>query len=107
MCNEHLKDIDIADEGNEDDEISAKYCPVCTFKIYSEDEMSQYLEKTRGITRDEVFAKVKAVNKRRRKLYEAEYISYVCEKFELNDEILLTEVRDKFANFDEYYKFIN
>jgi len=81
-------------------------CPVCQFEIYSEDEMSLYLEKTREVSRDEVFAKIKEMNKRRRKLYDAEYITYVCEKFDLNDNILLKEVKERFSNFGEYYAFI-
>ena len=68
--------------------------------------MSSYLEKTRGISRSEVFAKVKEVNKRRRKLYESEYITYVCEKFSLTDDILLKEIKDKIVTFDKYAAFL-
>lgn len=81
-------------------------CPVCRLEIYAEDEMSRYLEKTREITRDEVFAKVKEINKRRRKLYEAEYITYVCQKFELTDDILLKEIKERFESWDKYKQFI-
>jgi hypothetical protein len=68
--------------------------------------MAKYLEKTRGVSRDEVFAKIKEMNKRGRKLYNSEYITHVCEKFELNDDILLAEVKEKFGTFDKYIKFI-
>ena len=104
ICNEHLRDVDV--EVNEDGYTSKECCPICNFETYSESEMSAYLEKTRGISRDEVFAKVKEMNKRRRKLYEAEYISYVCDKFNLTDDILLSEIKEKFKVFEEYYSFL-
>jgi len=81
-------------------------CPVCRLDIYSEHEMAKYLEKTRKVTREEVFVKVKEMNRRRRKLYNAEYITHVCEKFELNDDILMKEVKDKFGTWDKYIEFI-
>lgn len=87
-------------------ELPTEFCPICQFKVYSECEMAGYLEKTREVSRDEVFKKIKVMNKRRRKLYDSEYISHVCEKFELTDEILLDEIKSKFANHTEYYKFI-
>jgi hypothetical protein len=96
------------EDEDEDEEysISVSQCPVCQFKIYSEDEMAKYLEKTRGVSRDEVFAKIKEMNRRRRKLYNAEYITYVCEKFELNDDLLLAELKEKFKDFSEYKNFL-
>jgi len=92
----------------EDDEFSMAVgnCPVCQFKIYAESEMAKYLEKTRGVNRDEVFAKIKEMNKRRKKLYDAEYITYVCGMFKLTDDILLAEIKDKFENFEAYSNFI-
>jgi hypothetical protein len=86
--------------------ISSKCCPICQFEIYAETEMSKYLAKTRGISRDEVFAEVKSINKRRKKLYESEYITYVCRKFSLTDEILLKEIKDKFGEFSKYAEFL-
>jgi len=96
------------DEDDEDDygDLRPSQCPVCRLEIYAENEMSRYLEKTREITRDEVFAKVKEMNKRRRKLYEAEYITYVCQKFELTDEILMEEIKERFESWDKYKQFI-
>jgi hypothetical protein len=53
-------------------------CPICQFVEYSEDDLSAYLLKEYRIPKEEVFAEVKKLNKRRRKLYESEYITYVC-----------------------------
>lgn len=104
-CGEKAKVVEEYDEC--DGMTNPLECPVCRLAIYAEHEMAKYLEKTRGISRDEVFATVKALNKRRRKLYEAEYITYVCQKFELNDDILLKEIKDRFGAWDEYSKFIH
>ena len=51
-------------------------CPICQFIEYSEYDLSAYLLREYGVSRDEVFAEVKKLNKRRRKLYENEYITY-------------------------------
>lgn len=93
----------------EDEEysISTDNCPICKFETYSDSDMSSYLEKTRGITREEVFEEVKSINKRRKKLRDPEYITYVCKKFNLNDDILLQELRDKFGIYKKLIKFIS
>ena len=103
FCPECGEDAFVEDE---DYDLSVLACPICQFEDYAEGEMSNYLGKTRGISREEVFAKVKAINKRRRKLYESEYITYVCEKFSLTDDILLKEIKDKFVTFDKYAEFL-
>jgi len=92
---------------DEDGTLASEYCPVCQFEIYAEDEMAKYLERTREISRDDVFAKIKEMNKRRKKIYDAEYITHVCEKFKLTDDIIMEEVRSKFFNHKEYSRFIN
>jgi hypothetical protein len=86
--------------------MSSDCCPVCKFEAYSDSEMAKYLLKTREVPRDEVFAKIKAINKRRRKLYDPEYIADVCERFSLTEDSLLKELKDKFGTFDEYAKFL-
>jgi hypothetical protein len=113
ICNEHLKfdNSELTDEQLEElDEdgysMHELQCPICQLETYCENEMARYLEKTRGISRDEVFAKVKEINKRRKKLYDAEYISHVCEKFELTDDKLLSEIKEKFGQWDNYSEFI-
>jgi hypothetical protein len=95
-----------AEMENEDGYLRKELCPVCNFQTYARNEMAVYLEKTRKISRDEVFAEIKKVNKRRRKLYDEEYITHVCQKFELTDDILLKELKDKFGSFDEFAEFL-
>ena len=86
-------------------QLPATTCPVCRLEAYSNHEMSVYLLKTRQISRDEVFAEIKKVNKRRRKLYDTEYIEYVLRKENATDDIILKEIKDKFVTWDAFCKF--
>ena len=83
------------------------FCPICNFIEYSESDLSKYLLKEYGISRDEVFAEVKAFNKRRKKLYDNEYITYVCKRFNLNPTKIVAGWKDRFgtyAAFEEYLR---
>ncbi|HUX60708.1 MAG TPA: hypothetical protein VMV32_05305 [Ignavibacteriaceae bacterium] len=86
--------------------LSSECCPICQFEAYNDSEMAAYLLKLHKIPREEVFAKIKAVNKRRKKLYDSEYIADVCVRFSLTEDILLQELKDKFGSFDKYAKFL-
>lgn len=77
-------------------------CPICNFIEYSEYDLSAYLLKEYGISRDEVFAEVKQLNKRRKKLYENEYITYVCKKFDLNPTEIVAGWKEKFGTYKEF-----
>jgi hypothetical protein len=81
-------------------------CPICQFIEYSEDDLSAYLLKEYEIPRDEVFAEVKALNKRRKKLYESEYIAYVCKKFDLNPTEIVASWKEKFGTYSEFEKWL-
>lgn len=81
-------------------------CPICQFIEYSEDDLSAYLLKKYGVPRDEVFAEVKKLNKRRRKLYENEYITYVCQKFNLNPTEIVASWKEKFGTYKEFQTWL-
>ena len=87
-------------------EVPECVCPICQFIEYSEYDLSAYLLKEYGIPRDEVFAEVKQFNKRKKKLYENEYITYVCKKFELNPTEIVAEWKDKFGTYSEFKKWL-
>ena len=87
-------------------EVPECVCPICQFIEYSEYDLSAYLLKEYGISRDDVFAEVKQFNKRRKKLYENEYITYVCKKFELNPTEIVAEWKDKFGTYSEFKKWL-
>ena len=77
-------------------------CPICNFIEYSEYDLSAYLLKEYGVSRDEVFEDVKKLNKRRKKLYENEYITYVCKKFDLNPTEIVASWKEKFGTYKNF-----
>ena len=83
-------------------EVPECMCPICQFIEYSEYDLSAYLLKEYGVSRDEVFAEVKQLNKRRRKLYENEYITYVCKKFDLNPTEIVAGWKEKFGTYKNF-----
>ena len=85
--------------------IPEEFCPICQFIEYSEYDLSRYLEKTYGVNRDEVFAQVKQANKRRKKLYENEYITFVCQKFNLNPADIDAGSKEKFGTYANFHKY--
>lgn len=87
-------------------EMPEECCPICQFVEYSEYDLSAYLLKEYGIPRDEVFAEVKNLNKRRRKLYENEYITYVCKKFDLNPANIVAGWKERFGTYSEFYQWL-
>jgi len=103
ICFEHL--IDDSVMTNDDGEVEETNCPICLLQSYSQNEMASYLLKTRNISRDEVFDEIKKVNKRRKKLYDHEYIQFVFKKFELTEDLIMDEIRNKFTNWHEFIKY--
>lgn len=81
-------------------------CPICNFLEYSEYDLSKYLLKEYGVPREEVFEEVKKYNKRRKKLYENEYITYVCKKFDLNPAEIVAGWKDKFGTYNKFSKYL-
>lgn len=81
-------------------------CPICQFIEYSEYDLSAYLLKEYGVSREEVFAEVKKLNKRRRKLYENEYITYVCKKFDLNPTEIVASWKERFGTYNQFKKWL-
>lgn len=81
-------------------------CPICNFIEYSESDLSKYLLKEYGVPRDEVFEEVKKFNKRRKKLYDNEYITYVCKKFDLNPAEIVASWKDKFGTYAKFSDYL-
>lgn len=88
-------------------EVPECVCPICQFIEYSEYDLSAYLLKEYGISRDEVFAEVKQLNKRRKKLYENEYITYVCKEFNLNPPEIVASWKEKFGSYNEFKQWLH
>jgi hypothetical protein len=115
MCEEHaLKELTIhgkteeeIDEENDDyewdiNEIDEACCPICNYQEISYGDAASYLLKKYKVSREEVFAKVKEVNKRRKKLYDEEYVKYVFEKEGLNDDSFIETIKATFSTYSAY-----
>lgn len=82
-------------------------CPICQFIEYSEKDLSQYLLQKYKVRRDDVFVEVKKINKRRKKLYENEYITYVCREFSLNPTEIVSGWKNEFGTYAQFKKYLN
>lgn len=107
FCEEHLinrsdNDDDIVEDDYLGDVYPEKCCPICQFQEYSQSELSQYLLEKYNIARDVVFAEIKAVNKRRKKLYSYEYIEYVFKKYNLTDDGVLEELKNTYTTYENF-----
>jgi len=47
------------------------------------------------------------MNNTYKKLYENEYITYVCKKFNLNPTEIVTEWKEKFGTYSKFKKWLN
>ena len=104
LGNDELIEL-VADGGYYD--VPECVCPICQFIEYSEYDLSKYLEREYKINRDTVFAQVKELNKRRKKLYENEYITYVCKEFNLNPTEIVAEWKEKYGTYSKLRDFLN
>ena len=81
-------------------------CPICSFIEYSDSDLAQYLLKEYGIPRETVFEEVKKYNKRRKKLYDSEYITYVCKEHNLIPTEIVSQWKEKFGTYSNFSKYI-
>lgn len=87
--------------------IAEDFCPICQFIEYSNHDLARYLEKEYKVSRDEVFAQVKQFNKRRRKLYDSEYVTEVCKRFNLNPTEVVAGLKDRFGTYKRFAAYIH
>lgn len=81
-------------------------CPICNFIEYSQSDMAKYLLRKYEIPRDKVFEEVKKINKRRKKLYDSEYITYVCKEFDLNPVEIVDGWKKEFGTYANFKKYL-
>ncbi len=87
-------------------EIPETMCPICQFIEYSESDLAAYLLKEYGIPRETVFEEVKKVNRRRKKLYDSEYITYVCQKHNLVPAEIVSGWKEKYGTYANFRKIL-
>jgi len=107
FCDEHLinteKGVGTVDE---EDFVLEPHCPICQFEEYSQYELAWFLLKEYRIPKDTVFQEIKDVNKRRKKLYDYEYIEYVFKKHDLTDDLVLSSLKERFETYSNFYDYL-
>lgn len=81
-------------------------CPICNFIEFSKKDMKRYLMKKYSVPEEEAFAAVKAKNKRRKKLYDQEYIDYVSKKEGQDTADILSNWKGTFRTYYEFKQYI-
>jgi hypothetical protein len=81
-------------------------CPICSFQEYSQPELVFYLKKKYDVPWGEVFEGIKQFNKRRKKLYNHEYIAEVLKRNNISDDSVLEVLKEQFTSYSEFTKFI-
>lgn len=81
-------------------------CPICNFDEYSEKDMADYLLKEYNVLRDDVFAKIKEHNKRRKKVYDSECIAYVAKENDVDIAKLPAKWKETFGTYAKFKNYI-
>lgn len=85
-------------------EVPEECCPICQFIEYSNSDLKDYLKQKYNITDDVVFAEVKKVNPRRKKLYDTEYNTYVCQQYNLNPAEIVSHWKEDYGTYSNFRK---
>lgn len=85
-------------------EVPECLCPICQFEEYSSYDMASYLLTQYKVPKDEVFTEIKKQNKRRRKLYDYEYIAYVVDKYGLKLGDIQASWKEKYKTYHDFKK---
>ena len=83
-------------------EVPECLCPICQFEEYSSYDMASYLLAQYKVSKDDVFAEIKKQNKRRRKLYDYEYIAYVVKQKNLNLGEIQASWKEKYKSYKDF-----
>lgn len=89
------------------DELPEVCCPICSFKIITKDMLVDYITRETGITRADIFALIHAKNRRRKKVYDREYINYVSDILGVKPSDFEEYALAKFDSYEEFYAYAN
>lgn len=104
MDSDELFEKFASDGGNY--EVPEFMCPICNFIEYSNYDLEKYLKKKYNVPEDEVFAEIKKMNKRRKRLYTNEYNTYVCKLHDLNPAEIVTGWKEEFDSYEKFKEYI-
>lgn len=112
--NDHDLCSDCVREDVEDSEtydIKEKHCPICSFEVSDEHDIFRFLEKTSGISRNEVynyrlafFPKLTNDNKTVRV---EDYLSYVCARKGITLIEIRAYLKNRFKKYSKFLKFLD
>ena len=103
---EDSEDIYTEDEELDQTLVKSELCPVCRFEVTSKSDLKAYLYKEYKVSDGEVLDDIKKVNKRRRKVYDADYVNYVYKKHNLQELDILQVFRNKFGTYSKLLDYI-
>jgi len=89
-------------EGN----IFACECPICRMERIALDDVVKYLQKKTKISDQEVLQHVKTINKRRRRIYNNDYIEYACNSLGVNEADIENEIKENFQNYNDFREYL-
>ena len=93
---------DVWSDWTEGANICEHECPICQFEAPDYGDLSRYLLKEYKIPRDDIFKIVKEKNKRRRKLYDLEYVDIICEQQGITVDILIKKLKEEFKEYGQF-----
>ncbi len=77
-------------------------CPICNFMEPSFHDLTSFFTATTNITKDEVFAEIKKINKRRRVLRNHEYVEFCLRKLNTTTDELLMKIKNDFKTYGHF-----
>jgi len=99
FCTEHL----VADQKVKPSrEVPESACPICSYIDMSYCDIKRYFLQTTPYTIEEVFVGIKAINKRRKKVYDNEYVEYVLKAKNITSDDLLNELKNKYPKYPDF-----
>lgn len=85
-------------------EVPETSCPICSYEDISYPEIKRFFLATTPFTLDEVMVEIKKINKRRKKVYDNEYVEYVMKALEITSDQLLEELKAKLPLYTDFLK---
>ncbi len=105
ICEDHVK-RDATTESFDPYEIPEVCCPICQYEEPSNANLRSYFLATTDITIDMVMVEIKKINKRRRKVYDLEYVEHVMKEKGMNMDDLLASLKEKFPKYEDFLTHI-
>ena len=106
ICDEEAYEFDDPNNEYGSGEIPECACPICLFEVSSKSDMKKYLQIKYKVSEIDVFVEVKKQNGRRKKLYDIEYVNYVYNKFDIQEQELLKSLKTEFVEYSFFLEYL-